>query len=43
MNQEPLAFFLRPEKIEDMVGQEKILENIKTFIENGTIPSMIFW
>ena len=43
MNQEPLAFFLRPEKIEDMVGQEKILENIKTFIANGSIPSMIFW
>ena len=43
MNQEPLAFFLRPEKIENMVGQEKILENIKTFISNGSIPSMIFW
>jgi len=43
MNQEPLAFFLRPEKIEDMVGQEKILENIKSFITNWAIPSMIFW
>jgi len=40
--QEPLASFLRPQTLEEMVGQEKIIETVKTFLSQGTIPSMIF-
>ena len=40
--QEPLASFLRPQTLDEMVGQEKIIETVKTFLSQGKIPSMIF-
>jgi len=40
--QQPLAFFLRPTTIDGMVGQKNIKTTIKSFLENGQIPSMIF-
>lgn len=45
-NLKPLADRMRPEKLEDFVGQEKIVGENKTLrnlIQNDTIPSMIFW
>jgi putative ATPase len=42
----PLATMLRPEKLEDFIGQEHLIgENgaIKRLIETEKIPSMIFW
>jgi len=47
MSHEPLAEKLRPSKIEDFVGQEKIISVIKLLIEksesNNFFPSLIFW
>ena len=47
MSHEPLAEKLRPSKIEDFVGQEKIINVIKLLIEksksNNFFPSLIFW
>lgn len=43
---EPLASKLRPKTLKDFIGQTHIVgENgpIKQFIENESIPSMIFW
>ena len=40
--QEPLASFLRPQTLDEMVGQKKIIETVKTFLSQGKIPSMIF-
>lgn len=43
---EPLAFILRPNKLEDFLGQEKLVGingPIRKMIENGKITSMIFW
>lgn len=40
--QEPLAFLLRPESLENMVWQENIRKNIESFLQKGQIPSMIF-
>ena len=42
-NNEPLAYFLRPTKLDEVVGQEQTKQSIKKFLENGQIPSMIFW
>ena len=45
MNQ-PLAQRLRPQTLEDVCGQQHLLEKGKVFrstIESGTIPNMIFY
>lgn len=42
----PLADRLRPEKIEDMVGQRHLLADgmpLRNIIESGTLPNMIFY
>lgn len=42
----PLATKLRPSKLDDFIGQERLLgENgpLRKVIESGSIPSMIFW
>lgn len=47
MSHEPLAEKLRPSKILDFVGQDKIIEVIKSLIEKSKttdfFPSLIFW
>lgn len=47
MSHEPLAEKLRPSKIVDFVGQDKIIEVIKSLIEKSKttdfFPSFIFW
>jgi len=47
MSHEPLAEKLRPSKIDDFVGQDKIIEVIKSLIEKSKttdfFPSLIFW
>ena len=43
---QPLAFRMRPTSLEDFVGQHDIVGDkgpLRSFIENGNIPSMIFW
>ena len=42
----PLADIIRPERIEDVVGQEHILGKnglLRRIIESGKIPNMIFY
>ena len=42
----PLADRIRPQKLEDYVGQEKIVGNnslLRKAIENDEVPSLIFW
>ena len=42
----PLAERLRPKSLNDIVGQEHLTGPngvIRKFIENGTLPSLIFW
>lgn len=42
----PLADRMRPEKLGDFIGQEKIIgknKALSNLIQNDTIPSMIFW
>jgi len=42
----PLAEFLRPKEIKDIVGQEHILgdgQSLKVAIDSGNLPSMILW
>jgi len=46
MDNEPLASILRPQTVDDMVGQTKLVWPtwpIRAFLTNGKIPSMIFW
>jgi len=43
---EPIPSFLRPENLEDFVWQEHLVgewKAIRIFLENGKVPSMIFW
>ncbi|MDR0369937.1 MAG: hypothetical protein LBH96_05560 [Candidatus Peribacteria bacterium] len=40
--QEPLAFYLRPTSLNQMVGQEQIRVTIQSFLSKGQVPSMIF-
>lgn len=40
--QEPLAFYLRPTSLDQMVGQEHIKTTIQSFLQKGQVPSMIF-
>ena len=42
----PLAERMRPKTLKDYIGQEHILGQdkiLRKVIENGLIPSMIFW
>lgn len=42
----PLAERIRPAKLEDLIGQEHLVGKdsiLRTAIENGKVPSMIFW
>ena len=42
----PLAEFLRPKSIQDIVGQEHILgddQSLKVAIDSGNLPSIILW
>ena len=42
----PLAEFLRPKDIDDIVGQDHILgegQSLKVAIDSGNLPSMILW
>ncbi len=47
MHQKPLSERLRPDKIKDFVGQEKIISVIQTLLNNSKntqfFPSLIFW
>lgn len=38
----PLAASLRPVSLDDIVGQSKIIEKMRSYIASGRIPSMIF-
>jgi putative ATPase len=45
-NLQPLAFRMRPQKLEDVVGQPHLTEEkgiLNRIIKTGTLPSMIFW
>jgi len=42
-NYTPLAEKLRPQKLEDFVGQAEVLHVIKRMIEENKLPSMIFF
>lgn len=45
-NNEPLAFRMRPEKIEEVVGQKHVIgENTSLYkmIKNGYVPSMLLY
>lgn len=42
----PLAFRMRPETLDDFIGQEKILgpgKPLRQWIETDRVPSLIFW
>jgi putative ATPase len=38
----PLYSVIRPEKFDDIVGQEKVIRLLSSFLKNGYLPSMIF-
>ena len=43
---QPLAARIRPKTIDDIIGQGHLLGEgriLRRFIENDTVPSMIFW
>ncbi len=40
---QPLAEKMRPQNLSEFVGQEKIIGNLSRMIENGRIPSLIFY
>ena len=42
----PLAEFLRPKNVKDIVGQEHLLsdgESLRVAIDSGNLPSMVLW
>ncbi len=39
----PLAEVLRPENIDQVIGQEKAVQQIRRFLNTQTLPSLIFW
>ena len=46
MKQTPLAERIRPQTLDDLLGQEHLTGKksiLRTAIENGKIPSMILW
>ena len=40
---EPLAYYLRPTTLDEVVWQEQTKLSIQKFLENWQVPSMIFW
>lgn len=40
---QPLAERMRPRFLEDVIGQNSVVENLKKFIESDYLPSLIFW
>ena len=42
-NNEPLAYYLRPTTLDEVVWQEQTKASIQKFLENWQVPSMIFW
>ncbi len=42
-NNEPLAYYLRPTTLDEVVWQEQTKLSIQKFLENWQVPSMIFW
>jgi len=38
----PLYTIIRPEEFKDVVGQDKVIRLLTSFLENGYLPSMIF-
>jgi putative ATPase len=40
---EPLPQRIRPIKMEDVIGQESVIEILKKYIESDFLPSIIFW
>lgn len=40
---EPLASQFRPDNVNEFIGQDKIIDQIKKLIDNNRLPSMIFW
>jgi len=42
-NNTPLAYFLRPTTLDEVVWQEQTKLSIQKFLENWQVPSMIFW
>ena len=46
MSDIPLAERIRPKNLDEFIGQQHLIGQgapIRNFIENGNIPSMIFW
>lgn len=42
----PLASLLRPERLDDLVGQQHLIgigKPIRKFIEAGRLPSILLW
>lgn len=39
---QPLAALLRPQKLDELVGQKQIIEQMRSYITSGKIPSMVF-
>lgn len=39
----PLAEQMRPRRLEDYVGQQSVVEQLKRFIASGSVPSFILW
>ena len=42
-NNEPLAYYLRPTTLDEVVWQQQTKLSIQKFLENWQVPSMIFW
>lgn len=39
----PLAERLRPQTRKDLLGQQKVLQQIERYLKSGHLPSLIFW
>lgn len=39
----PLAQQMRPQKLDEYIGQKSVVEQLKRFITSGSVPSFILW
>jgi putative ATPase len=39
----PLAERMRPRRLEEVLGQEEVLEVLRGFLARGELPSLVFW
>src|SRR5258706_7146034 len=39
----PLATRMRPKRFEDLVGQKKIVEVLRSMLRSGHLPSIVLW